>query len=217
MQFKRIFAAAVLLASAQGLLAQAPATAPVSSEQAIAAERSIVAQAIVPAGVADVYSAWTSSEGIKSFFAPNAIIDPVPGGLFEIQISPESPAGMRGADDMRYLALQAPRMVSFTWNAPPSLPEARKQRTFVVLRFAALPEANGKPQTLVRLTHSGWGDGGEWDRAFAYFSRAWPNVLGNLKRRFETGPIDWTEWLAQLRAAAQPRSAASAPVVPVSK
>jgi len=24
-------------------------------------------------------------------------------------------------------------------------------------------------------------------------------VLGNLKKRFETGPIDWTEWMSQLR------------------
>jgi len=24
-------------------------------------------------------------------------------------------------------------------------------------------------------------------------------VLGSLKRRFDSGPVDWTEWLAQLR------------------
>ena len=35
---------------------------------------------------------------------------------------------------MRILAFQEKKMLSFTWNAP-SLPEARKQRTHVTLRF----------------------------------------------------------------------------------
>ena len=34
---------------------------------------------------------------------------------------------------------------------------------------------------------------------YAYFDRAWGNVLGNLKKRFETGPVDWTAWLEQMR------------------
>ena len=42
-------------------------------------------------------------------------------------------------------------------------------------------------ETRVTLHHTGWGDGGEWDQAYAYFDRAWGNVLGNLKKRFETG------------------------------
>jgi hypothetical protein len=49
------------------------------------------------------------------------------------------------------------------------------------------------------LFHTGWGDGGEWDKAYAYFERAWSNVLGSLKKRFDSGPVDWTEWLTQLR------------------
>ena len=59
------------------------------------------------------------------------------------------------------------------------------------------------------MHHTGWGAGGEWDKTYAYFDRAWGNVLGNLKKRHETGPIDWTEWLAQ--PAKAPPAAASAP------
>ena len=102
---------------------------------------------------------------------------------------------MKGADDMRFLALQPPRMLSFTWNAPPNLPEARQQRTFVVVRIHPVNER----ETRVTLHHTGWGDGGEWDKAYAYFDRAWGNVLGSLKKRFETGPVDWTAWLEQMR------------------
>jgi len=51
----------------------------------------------------------------------------------------------------------------------------------------------------VTLYHSGWGDGGEWDKAYAYFDRAWGNVLVNLQKRWTQGPKDWAEWMDQLR------------------
>jgi uncharacterized protein YndB with AHSA1/START domain len=90
--------------------------------------------------------------------------------------------------------VQPPRMLSFTWNAPPSLPEARQQRTVVIVRIAAAEGGGSR----VTLHHTGWGDGGEWDRAFNYFDRAWGNVLGNLQKSFEQGPMDWGPWLKQL-------------------
>jgi hypothetical protein len=86
-------------------------------------------------------------------------------------------------------------MLSFEWNAPPNFPDIRAQRTFVVVRM----EPVGDSQTRVTLHHSGWGDGGNWDKTYAYFDRAWGNVLANLKARYETGPVDWTEWLAKLK------------------
>ena len=82
------------------------------------------------------------------------------------------------------------------WNAPPHLPEARKQRTHVTVRL--VQKAPG--QTVVRVHHDGWGSGGEWDKAFEYFSEAWGHVLRQLKERFAKGPKDWTEWLNQLRS-----------------
>jgi hypothetical protein len=63
------------------------------------------------------------------------------------------------------------------------------------VRFKAM----GEKTTQVTLYHGGWGDGGEWDKAYAYFDRAWGNVLASLKKRFETGPVEWGDWLAQLR------------------
>jgi hypothetical protein len=57
----------------------------------------------------------------------------------------------------------------------------------------------GERQVRLALTHIGWGEGGEWDKAYAYFDRAWGNVLGNLKKRFESGPVDWTDRMNQLR------------------
>jgi hypothetical protein len=97
-------------------------------------------------------------------------------------------------------------MLSFDWNAPPSLPEARAQRTFVVLRFEPLADK----LTRVTLHHTGWGSGGEWNKACGYFDRAWGNVLGNLKKRFEQGPQDWKPWLEQPRRSREATPAAGA-------
>jgi uncharacterized protein YndB with AHSA1/START domain len=176
---------------------------------ATAAERALEKAVVVRATPEQVWAAWTTRDGIVSFFAPEARIEPRPGGLFEIQIDPAAAPGMRGADDMRFLALQPPRMLSFTWNAPPSLPEARQQRTVVIVRIAA---ADGEPgRSRVTLHHTGWGDGGEWDRAYTYFDRAWGNVLANLTKSFEQGPMDWRPWLKQLDEMRQKAQAAKPP------
>jgi uncharacterized protein YndB with AHSA1/START domain len=140
---------------------------------------------VVTATPEQVWAAWTTREGITSLFAPDAEIDARVAGAFHIHIDPLAAPGSRGADDMRYMALQRPRMLSFDWNAPPSLPLAR--------------EPVSATETRVSLHHTGWGDGGEWDKTYQYFDKAWGVVLGNLQTRFKQGPKDWSDWLAQLR------------------
>ena len=169
-----------------------------------AAERAIEKEVVVAAPIETVWQSWTTKAGIEAFFAPEAEIDPRVGGAFHIHMDPLAQPGAKGADDMRFMALQKPTMLSFDWNAPPSLPEARAQRTFVVVRLAAIDAGS----TRVTLHHTGWGSGGEWDKTYAYFDRAWGYVLGNLKKRHDVGPQDWTEWMANLRKA---HAAASAP------
>lgn len=44
---------------------------------------------------------------------------------------------------------------------------------------------------------------GEWDGAFASFDGASPKILGNLQKRFVTGPIDWAPLMEQLRKSAK--------------
>lgn len=159
-----------------------------------APERALNKEVLVQATVDQVWEAWTTQEGIVSFFAPHAEVDARVGGAFHIHMDPGAAPGNKGADDMRFLALQPKKMISFDWNAPPHLPLARAQRTFVIVRM----EFVDAQQTRVTLHHTGWGEGGEWDKAYAYFDRAWGNVLGNLQKRFVSGPQDWTEWLKQL-------------------
>jgi uncharacterized protein YndB with AHSA1/START domain len=162
-----------------------------------AQDRAITKDVVVRAQPAAVWEAWTTAAGIESFFAPEAIVDARADGAFRLHFNPYAPPGAKGADDMRFLALQKERMLSFTWNAPPHLPEARLQRTVVIVRL----EPSADRGTRVRLSHVGWGDGGEWDKAYEYFDRSWGNVLANLQKRFTDGPIDWQPFLQQLKGA----------------
>ncbi len=122
-----------------------------ASPTARAAERAIDKEVIIKASPEQAWASWTTREGIVAFFAPDARIEPRVGGAFQIYIDPGAAPGMKGADEMRYLALQPPKMLSFDWNAPPSLPEVRAQRTVVILRFEPL----GEGETRVRLHHVG--------------------------------------------------------------
>lgn len=162
-----------------------------------AVEPAIALNVTVKAPVSAVWKSWTTADGLTSFFAPEAVVDPRPDGDFHIFMDPYGKPGMKGADTMQVLAIEPEQMLSFTWNAPPHLPQARAQRTVVILRFA--PALDN--QTELTLTHLGWGSTGEWPKARAYFEKAWPNVLKNLQTRFETGkPYDWTAWREQLKA-----------------
>jgi len=161
----------------------------------LAQERAIVKTVTVKAPVEEAWKAWTTTEGIKTFFAPDARVEARPGGPFEIYFNPYARPGQKGADGMVFLAVQEKKMLSFTWNSPPYMPEVRGQHTSVVVRF----EPAGEAQTQVRLTHSGWGDGGQWDQSFAYFDKAWGGVLANLEKRFVEGPRDWAPFLQQMK------------------
>lgn len=161
-----------------------------------ASEPAIELMVTVKAPVSAVWQAWTTVDGITSFFAPEAIVEARPDGAFHIHMDPYAKPGLKGADTMQILAIEPERLLSFTWNAPPHLPQARAQRTVVILRFVP----DGGAATRLTLTHLGWGSTGEWPKARAYFEKAWPNVLANLQTRFDTGkPYDWTLWRTQLK------------------
>ena len=136
-----------------------------------------------------VWAAWTTPEGVRSFFAPECNVKLEANAPYEILFFPDAEPGSRGAEDCTVLAYQPNRMFAFTWSAPPQYPDIRKQRTAVVMRF--YPAPGGK--TRVTLTQTGWGEGGNWDRTYEYFTEAWDRVLFRLKVRFEKGAVDWSD------------------------
>jgi uncharacterized protein YndB with AHSA1/START domain len=173
---KRLLLAAILLAAA---VVHGNATT-----------RVLTAQMELNVPVEKAWTAWTTTEGIKTFFAPGGLIEPQVDGLYEIYFMPAAKPGLRGADGMRVLGFEPMRRLAFTWNAPPSIPEIRGQRTMVVLEFEAVSATRSR----VRFTHLGWGEGKSWDAAYEYFDKAWNAiVLPRFRRAMEVGPIDWKQ------------------------
>jgi len=151
-------------------------------------ERAIQFEMELNAPIEEVWAAWTTEEGILSFFSPACNIELTPGGTYEIFFDTNSPAGKRGGEEMIVLAFQAPSLFSFTWNAPPSLAEVRDQRSHVTIRLEAIDES----QTHLQFREDGFGEGGQWDERVDYFINAWGKVvLPRLAYRFANGPVDW--------------------------
>ena len=60
----------------------------VSLGAAQAAERAIEKEVVVNATLDQAWEAWTTREGIRSFFAPDAVVEPRVGGAFHIHMDP---------------------------------------------------------------------------------------------------------------------------------
>lgn len=134
--------------------------------------RSLVKEADVAATPIEVWTAWTSNDGIASWWGPPAShIELRIGGPFELYFLPDAPEGSRGSDGCRVLAYVPGESFSFTWNAPPHL-ALRETNTWVVLTFKPAPAG-----TTVRLVHTGFLEGPDWDDYMEYFDGAWSQVL----------------------------------------
>jgi uncharacterized protein YndB with AHSA1/START domain/uncharacterized protein YciI len=152
-------------------------------------DRMVRKEVVVPATADQVWETWTTTEGLKTFFSANARVELQVGGPFEIYFLMDNPYGSRGSEDCTILSYLPKKMLAFEWNAPPQFGELRDKRTQVILEFTAVdPE-----HTRVILAQIGWGEGAEWRRLYDYFDRAWEIVLGNFKKRFESGPIQWSD------------------------
>ena len=152
-------------------------------------ERPLKFEALIPASIEEVWAAWTTEEGARTFFAPQCRIDLQSGGAYEMLFDLEAPKGQQGGEGCVFLAIEPLTMLSFTWNAPPEIPLIRIQRTHVTIHFKSV----STQKTHLILKHDGWGTGADWLSARKYFEQAWGQVvIPRLIQRFVSGPINWT-------------------------
>jgi len=150
-------------------------------------EKNLRQEVVVPGTLKEVWDTWTTTEGLRSFFSPNSRIDLRIGGVFEIQFNMSAPYGKRGSEDCLVLSYLPEKMLSYEWNAPPSLGKMRGIRSHVVILFEEV-----EPDKIrVDFNHYGWGEGEEWQEVYDYFDRAWSYVLGNFEKRMKEGPLKW--------------------------
>jgi uncharacterized protein YndB with AHSA1/START domain len=166
--------------------------------QAVAASngRFIHHHAVVPGTREQVWELLTTRDGLTSFFAPDARVEAVPGGAFEILFHVFRPIGQQGGEGCRFMVLDRARHLRHSWNAPTVFPQVRDRQTVVDWYLA---DARGGG-TEIDLYHYGWETGGEWDEAHAYFEQAWTIILDRLGERLRSGPVDWAPMLDRWQA-----------------
>ncbi len=147
----------------------------------------ILNSVVVEASVEEVFAAFTSDRGARTFFAPQAKIEARPDGAYELYFLLDAPEGSRGGEGCTVVEIAPPGLIAFTWNFPPTIPTLRDARTLVTVQLSPLEDG----QARVDLEQEGFRTGPDWDEGRAYFESAWGIVLSRLQQRFASGPIDW--------------------------
>ena len=143
--------------------------------------RPFTKQVRIEVPVHEVFAAWTDADVFPRAYAPDsselaANIDLAIGGRFEWLWD-----GTTGSNGCQILSYLPDRMLSFSWNAPPSQPESRAHHTWVVVEFDAVSDG----ATELALTHLGFGPEPHWDETRAYFQKAWDHVLAQFRTNLE--------------------------------
>ena len=184
---KRQILLAVLLFSlvpARFAAGQVGSTTPVNEPP-----RQLVIEIEVPAPVAEVWKAFSTSEGLSTWLFPNATVDLKPGGDWLVHF----PGGSTGGGTI--VSFVPEKEIVIAALAPDKFPQVRATRTRAVFQFE--PRGNS---TVVRLTQTGWQSGDEWTRAYEYLAagnaqllaiaasaiRGWSDGLGEGDGEFET-------------------------------
>jgi uncharacterized protein YndB with AHSA1/START domain len=134
----------------------------------------------VPASVAEVWRAFSTSEGLSTWLTPGAVVDLRPGGEWTAHF----PGGSTGGGTI--LSFVPEKEMVLSAMAPDQFPHVRADRTRVSFQF----EPRGSA-TIVRLTQTGWKSGPEWTRAYEYLLAGNAQLMATLHRRFVEGPLDW--------------------------
>ena len=164
-------------------------TTEAASAETPAWQRALRKEVTVAAPLAEVWKAWTTTDGVKTFFGPEARIEAVIGGPYEIYFATTAPEGLRGSEGCKVQSVVPLQLFAFEWNAPPTIPAIRNSglHTLVTIRL----HEEGPDQTRVEMIHTGWGQGEDWDKTYAYFDKAWDAVLSNLEYRYRVGPVEF--------------------------
>jgi len=145
---------------------------------------------VVPATRQQLWEAFTTTEGVKTWAVPVASIDFRVGGIWETSYSRTGSIGAPGNIKNKFLSYVPLRMIAMqAINAPPTFqhPEVLAE-IFSVVEFEELG-----PQS-VRVTSSmvGFKNTEAHDVVYRFFDSGNAATLRSLYQRFVSGPVDWT-------------------------
>lgn len=155
--------------------------------------KSLTHEIIVPAPPEQVYAAFATPEGWRSWAVPHAWADPAAPDHIETSYAPNATLGDPANIRQHFIARVPNRLVVFrTVRTPPGFPHAETYtRTTGIAEFEAVPGG-----TRVRLTGSGYPANEAGQTLMGFFREGNRTSLEQLRARFVTGPVDWAARLA---------------------
>lgn len=166
-------------------------------------DRTMQLSVVVPAARAEVWAAFTTSDGYRSWATPLASVELKVDGIIETSYDAAAKPG--APDNIRnQITAYVPERLLVLRNvqAPAGFPGAAEfARTAVIIEL----EAVGARCTRVTLTGVGFGQGPAFDDLYRTFTWANAYSLAELKARFVRGPVDWAERAARDKARATNR------------
>jgi uncharacterized protein YndB with AHSA1/START domain len=145
-----------------------------------APEKALKFEVMIPAGVEEVWTAFTTNAGLSTWLWKDVTVDLRKGGEWTVHF----PGGGTGGGNIVDFTPQ--RSILMKALCPEQFPTVRRERTNALFEFQPV---DGK--TRVTLTQTGWKEGKEWDDAYEYLAGGNAQLLGQLLYRFTKGPIDW--------------------------
>ena len=154
---------------------------PVSVARVGTPEKALKFEVVVPASLDEVWTAFTTQEGLATWLWRDVRVDLRAGGDWLVLF----PGGKTGGGTI--VAFEPKRYVTMKAMAPEQFPTVRETRTTARFSFEALTPTT----TRVTLLQTGWQEGREWDEAYEYLAGGNAQLLGQLHRRFASGPLTW--------------------------
>lgn len=151
-------------------------------------ERAVSIETTVHIPLNLVWHAWTISERVAEWFAPETVIEATLGGAYELYFVPGNKTGMN-TKGCKIKKLVPKKELQFTWKGPDQFADLMNTEghlTTVSVSFEALSDDT----THVSVYHSGFKQDQAWEEAYKWHQMAWSGVLSSLKSALESGKGD---------------------------
>ena len=133
--------------------------------------------ATLPAGIEALWCEWTDHEKITKWFSPEANIEPCLDGAYELFFDPSNHDSM-STKGCRITKFEPCALLAFQWKGPDQYAQLMNTPPKTQVEVTLTPKDE---TTVMTITHTGWGEGSDWEEARGWHDRAWKGVIADLK------------------------------------
>ena len=148
-------------------------------------DKAIIKEITINAPLNLVWYAWTISERVSEWFAPETVVEAKEGGAYELYFIPGNSKGMN-TKGCKITKLINEKELHFTWKGPDQF-EAVMNKENELTKVKVYFELIDDDSTKVMVEHIGFKDNADWSEAINWHQTAWSGVLGSLKSALEKG------------------------------